>query len=77
MKTYYYINRKNLKIEEIHNVYGDLRPYNKDLKNLKQLTRNLNNVHKHPYHLVDASPWPFIISFGLFFLTFGLIYINN
>ena len=78
MKTYYYINRKNLKIEEIHNVYGDLRPYNKDLKNLKQLTRNLNNVHKHPYHLVDASPWPFIISFGLFFLTFGLaMYFNN
>ena len=30
------------------------------------------NIHKHPYHLVDASPWPFVISFGLFFFTLGM-----
>jgi hypothetical protein len=62
MKTYYYINKKNLKIGEIHNVSGDLRPYNKDLKILKELTRNTQNIHKHPYHLVDPSPWPYVFS---------------
>jgi len=31
------------------------------------------NNQKHPYHLVDPSPWPFIASFGLFFLTFGTV----
>lgn len=29
-------------------------------------------VSLHSYHLVDPSPWPFIMSFGLFFLTFGM-----
>ena len=32
-----------------------------------------NNLLKHPYHLVDPSPWPLIISISLFFLTFGNI----
>ena len=27
---------------------------------------------RHPYHIVDTSPWPFLISFGLLFFTFGL-----
>ena len=38
---------------------------------LKKITKNTQNIHKHPYHLVDPSPWPFIISFGIFFFTFG------
>jgi cytochrome c oxidase subunit 3 len=36
------------------------------------------NTHKHPYHLVNPSPWPFVISFGLFFFTFGIaMYFHN
>lgn len=43
----------------------------------KKLTTTIN-THKHPYHLVEPSPWPFVISFGLFFLTFGLaMYFHN
>lgn len=38
----------------------------------ENITQNFKNTHKHPYHIVDSSPWPFIISFGLFFFTFGL-----
>ena len=34
---------------------------------LKNIIKTFKNVHKHPYHIVDTSPWPFIISFGLFF----------
>lgn len=30
-------------------------------------------THRHPYHLVDPSPWPLIASFGCFFFTFGLV----
>jgi len=26
----------------------------------------------HPFHLVDASPWPFLVSWGALFLTTGL-----
>lgn len=34
---------------------------------------NFKNIQQdHPYHIVDPSPWPFIISFGLFFFVFGL-----
>ena len=29
------------------------------------------NRQRHPFHLVDPSPWPFIGSFGAFALTFG------
>lgn len=43
----------------------------KILKNKENHLKAIN-VHKHPYHLVDPSPWPFLISFGLFFLTFGM-----
>jgi cytochrome c oxidase subunit 3 len=31
------------------------------------------NTQRHPYHLVDPSPWPFVASIGLFFLTFGSV----
>jgi len=30
-------------------------------------------TQKHPYHLVDPSPWPLVASFGCFFLTFGFV----
>jgi len=33
----------------------------------------IKNTQKHPYHLVDPSPWPLIASFGCFFFTFGLV----
>jgi cytochrome c oxidase subunit 3 len=29
--------------------------------------------HKHPYHLVDPSPWPLVTSFAALFCTFGLV----
>jgi len=25
----------------------------------------------HPYHIVDASPWPLLVAFGSFFMLFG------
>jgi len=30
-------------------------------------------TQKHPYHLVDPSPWPLVASLGCFFFTFGLV----
>lgn len=49
-----------------------------NLSYLKKITKNINNTHKHPYHLVDPSPWPFVISFGCFFFTFGIaMYFHN
>jgi len=70
MKNYYYINKKNLKIETT----TDINKIENNISTLKEIL-NKNNISKntqeHPYHLVDPSPWPFVISFGLFFLTFG------
>jgi cytochrome c oxidase subunit 3 len=39
----------------------------------------MNSVNlRHPYHLVDPSPWPFIISFSIFFFAFGMaMYFNG
>jgi cytochrome c oxidase subunit 3 len=31
------------------------------------------NIHKHPFHLVDPSPWPLVASLGCFFFTFGFV----
>ena len=28
----------------------------------------------HPYHLVDLSPWPILVSFSLFFLLIGVVF---
>jgi len=28
---------------------------------------------KHPYHLVDPSPWPFVASWGAFLLVLGIV----
>lgn len=33
----------------------------------------LNNKKKHPFHLVDPSPWPLIASFSVLTLTFGAV----
>ena len=29
--------------------------------------------HKHPYHLVDPSPWPFIGSISAFIMAIGAV----
>jgi cytochrome c oxidase subunit 3 len=34
---------------------------------------NIQNLNRHPYHLVDPSPWPILASLGCFFLTFGFV----
>jgi len=33
----------------------------------------MSNLIRHPYHLVDESPWPLVSSVGAFFLTCGLV----
>lgn len=72
MKNYYYINKKNLKIETTTDI-SKIDKFKNDLSFFKEITKNNTNknTNQHPYHLVDPSPWPFVISFGLFFLTFG------
>ena len=67
----YYINKKTLKIEQENNTSKNIN-IKENLSFFKKISQNTKNVHKHPYHLVDPSPWPFIISFGCFFLTFGI-----
>jgi cytochrome c oxidase subunit 3 len=42
--------------------------------NKKELSLKKNNIYKHPYHLVNKSPWPFIISFSLLFFTSSIIF---
>ena len=40
----------------------------------------MSRLIRHPYHLVDESPWPIIRSFGGFFIVTGILYwfhINN
>jgi cytochrome c oxidase subunit 3 len=44
---------------------------NKNLKYIQKFSKNIKNTQLHPYHLVDSSPWPFIISFGCLFFTYG------
>ena len=39
---------------------------------------NSQIVQKHPYHLVDPSPWPFLAAFGALFMTMGgVMYMHN
>ena len=33
----------------------------------------MSNIIRHPYHLVDESPWPLVSSWGAFMLTAGLV----
>jgi len=34
---------------------------------------NLSQYQAHPYHLVDPSPWPILVSFSLLSLTTGAV----
>ena len=43
------------------------------LQDHNHLTYDMSNLIRHPYHLVDESPWPLIRATGAFFLTSGLI----
>jgi len=33
----------------------------------------MSNLVRHPYHLVDESPWPLVSSFGGLFITTGIL----
>lgn len=33
----------------------------------------MSNLIRHPYHLVDESPWPLVSTLGALFLTLGLV----
>jgi len=36
------------------------------------------NNQRHPFHLVDPSPWPFVASLGALGLTFGgVMFMHN
>ena len=35
------------------------------------LNLSARRCQKHPFHIVDPSPWPLIASMGAFFTTFG------
>jgi hypothetical protein len=37
------------------------------------MSNNIIKTQKHPYHLVDPSPWPLVAAMGCFFLTFGFV----
>ena len=41
--------------------------------NIKHIYINMSNVIRHPYHMVDESPWPLVSSTGAFFVTSGLV----
>lgn len=33
----------------------------------------MSNILRHPYHLVDESPWPLLSAFSVFFITTGIV----
>ena len=33
-----------------------------------------DNNQKHPYHLVDPSPWPLVTSFSALIMAIGFIF---
>jgi cytochrome c oxidase subunit 3 len=37
------------------------------------MNSTIKNLNKHPYHIVDPSPWPLVASIGCFLFTFGLV----
>ena len=37
------------------------------------LIKNLKKTIVHSYHIVDPSPWPFVVAFSAFFTVFGLV----
>ena len=42
-------------------------------KNMKKNFSRNYSVPAHPYHLVDVSPWPILMSFGLLSLALALV----
>jgi cytochrome c oxidase subunit 3 len=34
---------------------------------------NLVKTEQHPFHIVDASPWPLVTAFSAFFMLFGMV----
>ena len=38
-----------------------------------QIINNKSKFQSHSYHLVDQSPWPFLISWSLFFSAIGAV----
>ena len=52
------------------------------MTNSRLLTIKNNKFQSHPYHLVETSPWPLLISWTLFFMAIGAVlymhgYING
>jgi len=44
---------------------------------MQQINKKFND-QRHPFHLVDPSPWPLIGSFGAFAMTFGgVMFMHN
>ena len=46
----------------------------------KNIYNIMNNkiLQRHPYHLVDPSPWPLLAAFGALFMTMGgVMYMHN
>ena len=43
------------------------------VKNDYLLLEKFVNIKAHPFHLVDNSPWPFLMGFGLLCLTFSSV----
>ena len=39
----------------------------------KALNIQSRRFQKHPFHIVDPSPWPFFGAMAAFFFTFGLV----
>jgi cytochrome c oxidase subunit 3 len=65
-------------VPHYHFIKRRKKPINYSLPSIFMGLEPVTNTHKHPYHLVNPSPWPFVISFGLFFFTFGIaMYFHN
>jgi cytochrome c oxidase subunit 3 len=65
-------------VPHYHFIKRRKKPINYSLPSIFMVLEPVTNTHKHPYHLVNPSPWPFVISFGLFFFTFGIaMYFHN
>ena len=41
--------------------------------------KNKNSIkyERHPFHLVDPSPWPILTAFSVFTLVFGFLLASN
>ena len=40
--------------------------------------KNTQVLQRHPYHLVDPSPWPLLAAFAALFMTMGgVMYMHN